>query len=186
MRRRYLRPQRDPIYIGCEGQSEMEYAGWLRALCHAHPVHLFLDNLGKGAGDPLTRIELAYDRLGRAERDREPFVGRFLFLDTDQLTGDAERTQRARRRAEECGFTVIWQQPNHEAFLLRHLPGCLTLRPPDKRSADGALAREWAAYRKPCPREQLERRLDLAGARAVAGTMGELADLLSLIKLMDP
>ena len=182
-----MRPQRAPIFIGGEGQSEVGYAGWLRNLVRDRdlPFHLELCDLGRGAGDPFTRMDMAFERLTRMEKNREPFVGRFLFLDTDQLAGDRTRAEQARRRALEHKLTVIWQEPTHEAFLLRHFPGREMRRPPDKRSADGALAREWDDYRKPSSAQKLEQRLDLDGARRVADRLPELADLLRMIGLLE-
>lgn len=182
-----IRPQRAPIFIGCEGQSEIGYAGWLRNLVRDRdlPFHLELSDLGLGAGDPFARVDLAIERLTRIERNREPFVGRYLFLDTDQLALDPGRANQARQRALEHNFTVIWQVPTHEAFLLRHFPGRDTRQPPDKRTADVALAKEWADYRKPSSAQQLEQRFGLDGARRVAGRLPELADLLRTIGLLE-
>jgi len=163
----------------------MGYAGWLRNLVldRGLPFHLELSDLGRGAGDPFARIDMAIARLTHLERNREPFAARYIFLDTDQLERDAGRTERARRRAAARDFTVIWQEPTHEAFLLRHLPGCDTRRPPDKRAADQALGREWADYRKPTSAQVIERRLDLDGAYRVAARLPELAGLLRMIGL---
>lgn len=188
MRRvRMIRPQRAPIFIGCEGQSEMGYAGWLRNLVRDRnlPFHLELSDLGLGAGDPLTRIDMAAERIERIERNKEPFVGRYLLLDTDQLGGDRNRSEQALRRARDHGIVVIWQVPTHEAFLLRHFPGRLTRQPPTKASADQALAKEWAVYRKPCNAQQIENRLVLDGARRVAGNLPELGALLRAIGLLE-
>jgi hypothetical protein len=148
------------------------------------PFHLELCDLGEGAGDPLSRIEMAIERLERLEKNRESFVKRYLFLDTDQLAEHAGRADQARRLAAENKITVIWQEPTHEAFLLRHLPGCGTRRPPDKRSADQALVREWADYRKPCTSKEIERRLDLEGVCRVARGLPELAELLHFVRLL--
>lgn len=186
-RSRSLRPQRAPVFIGGEGRSEVAYAGWLRNLVRDRdlPFHIELCDLGQGAGDPYTRIEMAIERVQRIERNREPFVGRYVFLDTDQIDGDQVRADLARRHARDNGFTVIWQQPTHEAFLLRHFPGRHMNQPPDKRAADAALAREWADYRKPCTPQQLEQRLVLDGAMRVAERLPELAELLRLIGLRE-
>lgn len=188
MRRvRKIRPQRTPIFIGCEGQSEISYAGWLRNLARDRdlPFHLELCDLGLGAGDPFSRVDLAIERLTRMEKNREPFAGRYLFLDTDQLALNPGRAEKARQRALEHNFTVIWQVPTHEAFLLRHFPGRGTRQPPDKRAADIALNKEWADYRKPSNAQQLERRIGLDGARRVASRLPELADLLRMIGLLE-
>lgn len=188
MRRpRSFRPQRVPVFIGGEGRSEIAYAGWLRNLARdrAIPVHLELRDLEQGAGDPYTRIEMAIQLVERIERNREPFAGRYVFLDTDQIDGDRDRANRACRHARDHNFTVIWQQPTHEAFLLRHLPGRHMKQPPDKRAADAALAKDWPDYRKPFTSQQLEQRLALDGAIRVAERLPELAELLRLIGLCE-
>jgi hypothetical protein len=186
-RARIIRQQRAPVFIGCEGQSEIGYCGWLRNLVRDRrlPFHLELADLGRGAGDPFARVDMAIERIARLEGNREPFIGRYLFLDTDQLAADPDRAERARGRASSHGLTIIWQEPTHEAFLLRHSPGLDTRRPPDKRSADTALAKAWAGYRKPCDAQEIERRLGLDDARRVAGQLPELADLLRMIGLRE-
>src|ERR1700722_2562034 len=52
------------------------------------------------------------------------------------------------------------RQPRDNA----HLPGCTSRKPPDKRAADKALAKEWADYSKPRTAEQIEARPQLADA----------------------
>ena len=188
MRRQLARrPQRAPIFVGCEGRSEMGYAGWLRNLIRDRklPFHLELADLGRGAGDPFARVDMAIERLKAHERNREPFIGRFLFLDTDQLAADPDRAERARQLVDKHRFIVIWQEPTHEAFLLRHLPRFVTHQPPDKRAADAALIKAWPEYRKPCSAEQLEQRLRLDGAHRVAKQLPALADLLRMITLWE-
>jgi hypothetical protein len=188
MRRvRIIRPRRAPIFIGCEGQSEVGYAGWLRNLVRDLdlPFHLELSDLGRGAGDPFARIDMAIERVDRLETNREPFIARYLFLDSDQLSADRNRADQAHRRARDHRFVVIWQEPTHEAFLLRHLLGRDTRQPPDKRAADKALAQEWAEYRKPCSAQQLEQRIGLDGARRVSARLPGLADLLRTIGLFE-
>jgi hypothetical protein len=182
-----MRPQRAPIFIGCEGQSEMGYAGWLRNLIGDRnlPFHLELSDLGRGAGDPFARVDMAIERVTRLERNREPFLGRYLFLDTDQLAADPGRARQARQRALEYRFTVIWQAPTHEAFLLRHLPGQSASRPPDRRTADAALAKAWPDYSKPCTTQQIEQRLGLDGVRRTAEGLPEFAELLRMMGLLE-
>lgn len=186
-RRRIIRPQRAPVFIGCEGQSEISYASWLRNIIRDRnlPFHLELSDLGRGAGDPFARIDMAIERVNKLEANKQPFIARYLFLDTDQLGIDRDRAEQAHRRARDHNFVVIWQDPTHEAFLLRHFPGRDTRQPPDKRSADAALSREWADYRKPCSAQQLELRLQIDGAHRVAARLPNLADLLGTIGLLD-
>jgi hypothetical protein len=185
--RRGMRPQRKLIFIGCEGQSEVGYAAWLRnfVLDKDLPFHLALSDLGKGAGDPLARVQLAIERIERHNKNREPYVDLYLFLDSDQLLLNAGRAAQARALAHTHKVKVIWQDPTHEAFLLRHLPGCDTRRPPDKSSTDQMLGGEWENYCKPSTARQLERRLKLEGAFRVARTLPELAQLLRTIGLLN-
>jgi hypothetical protein len=186
--RRLRIPQRAPIFVGCEGLSEMGYAGWLRNLARDRqlPVHLELSDLGKGAGDPLARIELAVDRIDMLERNRVPFVRRFALLDTDQLALNANRANQARALAQRQNLTVIWQVPTHEAFLLRHLPNRVTRNPANAQIAQAALVQDWPAYAKPMSAKDIESRLDLAGAWRLAGRLAELAQLLNVIGLVEP
>ena len=75
--------QRTPIYIGCEGQSEVEYGFLIRSMAEAAglPVHLRIEDLQ--AGDPLARVERAIARTAYIQRSRERFRHRFILLDTD-------------------------------------------------------------------------------------------------------
>jgi 3-polyprenyl-4-hydroxybenzoate decarboxylase len=59
--------QRRQVYIGCEGASEASYAGLLQDFLREAnlPVHLVVETLAPGAGDPLARIEMAVRRLSR-------------------------------------------------------------------------------------------------------------------------
>jgi uncharacterized membrane protein YccC len=164
----------------------MGYAGWLRNMVRdqALPFHIELYDLGQGAGEPVTRIAMAVDRINQLERNRLAFSRKFLFLDTDQLTTDTQRAELAHRRAAENKIVVIWQEPTHEAFLLRHLPRCLTLRPANKQIADAELSKKWVGYKKPLDAELIEKRIDIEGALRVSTHLPELQDLLGAIGLL--
>jgi hypothetical protein len=164
----------------------MGYASWLRTLVRDRelPYHLSLHDLGKGAGDPLARVKMAIDRPQDRERKLDRFAARYLFLDTDQLEIDADRAEQTHRLVDQHRIKVIWQNPTHEAFLLRHFPGCHTLQPPNKRAADQALMKEWNDYCKPCTAPQIERQITLEGAIRVANSLPELRDLLRFIGLL--
>jgi hypothetical protein len=156
--------QRRPVYIGCEGASEVSYAGFLQDLIREArlPVHLVIEELGPGAGDPLGRIEMAIRRLGQLRRTRIAPAERFALLDHDQADRDARRADLARRIAAENNIKILWQRPCFEAVLLRHLDGRATRRPPDTPGAGRALLREWPEYAKPMTRTALSRRIDRA------------------------
>lgn len=177
---------RRPVYIGCEGASEVGYAGLLQDLIRDAklPVHLHIDELGPGAGDPLSRIEMAVQRLALLQKKRIAPPERFALLDSDQAERDPQRAERAGRLAANHGIKIIWQQPCFEAVLLRHLEGKAGNRPPNSSGAIRALEKEWPEYRKPMTRANLARRIDQGAVLQAAGVEAELQTLLRCIGLL--
>lgn len=186
MRRHSARiPQRRPVYIGCEGASEVSYAGFLQDLIRdaSLPVYLLIEELGPGAGDPLARVEMAIRRLTLLHRTRIAPRERFVLLDFDQAERDPQRADRARARANQNDIAVIWQRPCFEAVLLRHLEGRATHRPPDTPTAGKALLKEWPDYNKPMTRVALAKRIDHTAVLRAAAVEPELQALLRCIGL---
>lgn len=131
--RRNLIPQRRRVFLGCEGESERGYGARIRQLLELQrqDVHLDVVLLRPGGGDPLTLVERAQRRLMNSRRRQEPpYVIRAVLLDADRLGESAERDARMRELAVHENITLIWQNPCHEALLLRHFPDCQALRPP--------------------------------------------------------
>jgi len=179
-------PQRRSVYIGCEGASEVSYAGFLQDLLREIdlPVHLVVQELGPGAGDPLARIDMAVRRLAHLRRTREVPKERFVLLDFDQAERDPQRADRAQRMAVENEIIIVWQRPCFEAVLLRHLDGRTQHRPPDTPEAGKALKRDWPEYKKPMSRSTLARRLDRAAVLRAAIVDSELEILIRCLGLM--
>ena len=179
-------PQRRPVYIGCEGASEVSYAGLLQDLVRDAdlPVHLVVEELGPGAGDPLARIEMAVSRLSHLRRARTVPAERFALLDSDQALRDPQRAHRARRVAADNHIIIVWQQTCFEAILLRHLQHHATRRPPDTPEADRALKREWPDYQKPMSRAALSRRIDRTAVLRAAAVEPDLSILLRCLGLI--
>lgn len=183
-RRQTITP-RKPIFLGCEGESEQSYGQLLNDLLRAEnrPVHIEVVNLSPGAGDPLSRLRRAAQEISRREQRRSEFVRRVTLLDSDQVDGDAGRRQEAERFAQRFRIGVIWQEPCHEAFLLRHLEGYAHHRPSTTRAADVALRAAWPEYGKPMSRLLLARRIGLAHVRRAAVVERALAAFLREIGL---
>lgn len=179
-------PLRRPVYIGCEGASEVGYAGFLQDLLREArvSVHLHIDELGPGTGDPLSRIEMAVLRLKQLQVKRSAPAERFALLDFDQAERDPHRAERASKLAADNEITILWQHPCFEAMLLRHLVGKTGNRPPDTLGAIRALEREWVGYEKPMTRASLARRIDRAAVLRAAGVEPDLAALLRCIGLI--
>lgn len=178
-------PLRRPVYVGCEGASEVSYAGFLQDLIRdaGLPVHLVVEELGPGAGDPLARVEMAVRRIAHLRRTRTAPVGRFVLLDFDQAEREPPRADRARRLADAHNITILWQRPCFEAVLLRHVDGRSTHRPPDTPGAEKALLKEWPEYAKPMTRAALAKRIDRAAVMRAAAVEQELQALLRSIGL---
>jgi hypothetical protein len=178
-------PQRTPIFVGCEGESEAAYVAFLRGLAEAArlPVHLHVEPFPAGVGDPLARVERAVLRLRQLRRQRGDFHSRFILLDADQLELARERGERAVRLAGDNAIELIWQRPCHEALLLRHLPQRADRRPANARDALRALQGEWDSYTKPMTRTLLSARLDLEAVYRAARVEPDLAAFLRVVGL---
>jgi hypothetical protein len=180
------RPQKRPVYIGCEGASEYGYAALLQDIINdaGRPVHLKIEDLGPGAGDPLARIELAVNRIAMLARKRVAPAAAFAILDTDQLALDRDRADRARRLAANNAITIVWLESCFEAVLLRPLPNRATHRPPSTQIAEETIAREWPGYKKGLSRAELAKRITLESVRQAAGVEPGLAGLLRELGLL--
>ncbi|MDD1532687.1 MULTISPECIES: hypothetical protein [unclassified Bradyrhizobium] len=184
MRRRIaLIPQRRPIFLGCEGQSEEGYGALLgrlaRELDNVH-IHLHAEVLQPGAGDPEALVVRAVQRIDHIQRRRAPFAVKAVMLDR----GTAQKNAAAEALARANGIDyLIWQNPDFEAVLLRHLPGCQALRPPAGRSMQ-ELQRRWPGYQKGTPALQLARQITLAEVRLAATVEPDLSSFLQSIGLL--
>jgi hypothetical protein len=179
-------PLRRPVFIGCEGASEASYAAFLQDLISdaGLPIHLIIEELGPGAGDPLSRIEMAVRRLDQLRKTRTAPRQRFAMLDSDQADRDRQRADRARQTAIENNIVILWQRPCFEAMLLRHLEGRSAHRPPGTPAASQALRKEWPEYEKPMTRAALAKRIDRAAVLRAAAVEPELKVLLRCIALL--
>lgn len=182
MSRRPRRPQRRTFFVGCEGLSEVGYVTLLQVLAEEAglPVHLDPQNLAP-AGDPLDRVERAATLISQHQKKRVDYAASFILLDADQNSMSPDRIRRAIAMAAQLRIRLVWQDTCHEAFLLRHLPGRASHRPPDNQSALLALRKGWPEYAKPMARVQLTQRLDRLAVLRAAEVEPGLADLLKAI-----
>lgn len=185
-RRRAARPQRVRIFVGCEGESEQGYVALLQRLADAAGLALHLDTvvLQPGGGDPLAIVELAVRRMGQRERQHgAPYAHRAILLDADKRGQSPQRDDRAAAVAAGEAIMLIWQEPCHEALLLRHLPGCAQLRPPQTPLACQQLVQRWPQYRKPMPAVRLAQRIDATNLAQIRTVEGALTEFLVAIGL---
>ena len=183
--RRLRIPQRTRIYLGCEGQSEQSYAARLGQIADETGLHLYIDNdvLQPGGGDPLDLVRLALRRITEKERRRTVFSFRAILLDRDKWGQNPERDRQIAPLAAEIGLNLIWQDPCHEGFLLRHFEGHDTARPVASDVALRALSRIWPEYYKAMPASQLAARIDLAAVRRASAVEAQFAVFLDKMQL---
>ena len=181
------RSERKRLFLGCEGKSEVAYAKLLDDFAKqtGAPAHLDIQQLFPGAGAPLARIQRAIKILGgRVQKRRVPYAGRFILLDRDQVQS-RRMAENVESLAGEHDIKLIWQEPCHEALLLRHLPRCASDRPPASKLAESALRAVWPEYKKPMSAASLSKRIDMVGLCRAATVEPRLRELLNDIGL-DP
>lgn len=177
-------PQRKRIYLGCEGPSEQSYGKRLGDIADAAGLHLFLECDVLGGGDPLALIELAIKRIREKVKKRGPYVHRALLLDNDKLGQSIERDQRIPPLARKHDLCLIWQEPCHEGFLLRHLVGQHSMRPQGSQLAVSALTDVWPEYQKAMPAALLAERIDRIAIQRAATVEEGFRAFLQLIGLI--
>jgi hypothetical protein len=186
-RRRPTIEPKVPIFVGCEGASECAYVRLLQDFVREQdlPIHLVIEELAPGAGDPLARVEMAVKRLEHLRKVRTAPANRFIMLDTDQIGEAPARAEQARQLAARNNIMLVWQEPCFEAVLLRHLPNCATRQPPTSPAAEQALQQRWPGYEKPMTHLALGGRIDLAAIIQAASVEPDLAALLRCIRLIE-
>lgn len=188
MRRRPARAPKKRIFLGCEGDSEVSYGRFLNELLQRSnaPYVIATENLGIGAGDPVTRLYRAAQMIDRQTDARGAFHRRFALLDDDQVANDEPRRRQAEAIAAEHRIRIIWQRPCHEAFLLRHFPRHTTRQPATTALALAAVQDVWPDYRKGLAAARIAERLTLPQVQAVAAVEDGLAELLRVVGLLPP
>ena len=181
--RRTQIPKRRRVFLGCEGQSEVSYAALLSRIDDARSKSLFIDNVDLGGGDPLFIVEAALRQIRDRENKRGAYEIRAVILDGDTLGRSAERDREAHRLLANNQIMPIWQQPCHEALLLRHLPDCATRRPSTTLDAMTQLRARWSQYERPMSAIRLAERLNLEAIDQAASVETELHNFLARLRL---
>jgi hypothetical protein len=169
------------VFLGCEGESERGYGVLLADLQEERRKDIHVDPvlLRPGGGDPQTLVERARDWIVRSEsRGDSPYEIRALLLDSDMRGNDLLRDERALQISAAHGIRLIWQEPCHEALLLRHFDGCNDLRPSTSGEALKALLKRWSTYEKGTPGRVLAKYFDFDSVIRAAKVEPILAEFL--------
>lgn len=180
-----MRSRRAPIrsrklvFLGCEGRSEESYGALLNRISKdaGLSIHIHLEVLQPGAGNPLQLVRRAGQMIREIERKRSKFSIKAILLDR----GDQRLCADASILSRQIGIDfMIWQDPDHEALLLRHLPRCHDKRPPTGASM-AALRKVWPTYNKGTTMLGLAEKIGNAEVLAAAGVEPDLRHFLAAI-----
>ena len=183
-RRRPFIERKKRFFLGCEGESERAYGSLIQRISEDKSLRIFLDMPILNGGNPRSIIEQAIKQAEKHSSKRGAFFGKAVLLDTDTLIESPKGTrQKLEMLAQSHNMLLIWQDPCHEAFLLRHLVGGESLRPGNSRIAINTLRRRWPAYERPMHVASLYNRIgytDLLRATSVEPILKDFLTLLGL------
>lgn len=174
--------QRKRIFVGCEGDSERSYSRWLQGLSDAVAPRFQLDTFIAGGGDPLAIVEACANRCAKREREQGRYWRRVIILDSDKLGQNPQRDQQISGITNRSAISLIFQEYEHEAVLLRHFPRHQSKRPPAGEGLP-ALLRVWPQYSKPADALTLGKVLTLTHLRRMMGVEADFRALCASIGL---
>lgn len=184
MTRRPIRPIRRRVFMGCQGDSERSYGALLHQLvANTGRLHIDAVLLQPGAGDPLDTVKRACAVSAKRERDYgAPYIFRAVLLDRDQYGLCPERDTEIQRLVTAGKLHLIWQNPCHEGFLLRHIAGYQRHQPPTAIDAMARLKARWPDYEKAMPYRYLATKISVDDLRRVCTIETELRTFLQAIR----
>ena len=175
-----------PVFLGCEGQSEVGYALFLNSLLKDSQSTYFLaiEPLSPGAGDPEQLVRRTIQILAKTKYSGTKFAKKLVLIDADKLGDNSEWKKQICNLATENELDIIWQSPCHEAFLLHHMEGQQTKQPSDCRMATGLLKKFWTNYQKPMDARDIAMSIDIRAVRRAASVEPAFHALLVTIGLI--
>lgn len=169
------------FFLACEGESEHSYVRFLNGLVDKHSskhVHLasFIIN---GGGNPMTILERSAKKCASEERKGGVFAGKLILMDSDvyQRTR-ADNQNKLLHRLNSEKFKIIWQKPDHEGFLIRHLSRSVI---PTLGETLPQLQQLWPSYRKNMPLSDIEGKLDINCVKLASKSIPEFKQFLKIV-----
>jgi hypothetical protein len=180
MTRRTRITRRRRIFVGCEGESEQAYCQVLNDILNDQNLNLHLEVtlVGEGAGGPKQKVLKAIQKITHSEDCSGRFVKKVLFIDSDLVVNNPQGKLETEDIANKNGILLVWQEPTHEAFLLRHLPNCAAHRPLQSQLATNKLKAQWSEYKKPMPRMNIAKVIDVDRVKQAASVEQEFKSFL--------
>lgn len=175
-------PQRKRILVACEGASERSYCKFLNEISNKIGLHIHIDGWldGSGGGDHLAVIEGAVKRNKCQNKLGRPYDFKVALLDSDKRGLNIPRDEKCDVISKDNDILVIWQEYDHEAFLLRHFAGYETRRPA-KGDSEAQLKIVWPEYEKNMDAASLSKILDENSILRVAAVETQFRKFLELL-----
>ncbi len=172
------RKTRKRIFLGPEGFSERSYGRYLRLIADKHNLPVHIDcNYVTGGGDPLKVVDESIKLMKRNSRNHGDYLVKAVMLDSDKLGRSIDRDNKIRALAAENNVKLVYSEPNFEAFLLRHFPGCENKRPPADASLS-ELKKVWPEYYKGIDARSIFKKLGEDGLLRASMVEDSLRDFL--------
>lgn len=143
------RPQLKRVFLGCEGDSEQSYGAWIQAIAEDLRLPITIDTYNASGINNLPHqiIKRCLDQIPRREKRRGKYFVRGILLDSDNLGIETELNQDTIDLAINKNIHVIFQEYEHEALLLRQIPGHSRDRPAIGEGRE-KLQAAWPEYRR--------------------------------------
>jgi len=178
-------PQRTRVFVGCEGESEQGYSRFVAAVTVDRGKPFAIDSHILKGGDPLSRIESAVKIIAQEMDKRGKYEFKFVFQDADQSGLDADRDRQAADLARKHDILMIWQEPDHEGFVLLHFDHTERRHPTTKAQSMAAVKKVWSSYEKASTAKQYASKLGLADLARAGQRHAGLNELLTALKLVE-
>ena len=130
-----------PIFVACEGKSELGYVRWLNSLAGARGVPIAINGQDMKGGGPEAIANKAVRVLLRRAGGPAMYKNRFLLMDDGHTAELRQQMDRAQKIAKKNLFSIIWQHMSHECFLLKHFAETEDRSPPAADVCRAVLAR---------------------------------------------
>ena len=172
------RKTRKRIFLGSEGFSERSYGRYLQLIADFHnlPIHIDCNNV-TGGGDPLKVVEDSIRLMKRNSRNHGDYLVKAVMLDADKLGHSNDRDNRIRPLVSSGNIRLLYSTPNFEAFLLRHVSGCESKRPPADVSLS-ELVKVWPEYFKGIDARYIYKQLGVDGLMRACTVEDSFRDFL--------
>ena len=175
------RKTRKRIFLGSEGISERNYGQYLRMIASNHNLQIHIDcNYVTGGGDPLKVVQESIKLMKRHSRNHGDYLVKAVMLDSDKLGRSTDRDNKIKPLAADHDVKLLYSDPNFEAFLLRHFPGCESKRPSAEASLS-ELEKIWPAYLKGIDARSIYKQMGEDGLLRACTVEDSLRDFLTVI-----